>query len=73
MTKHTGNENQSYRTSDPHYITIFSRGGLIMPSKSLSNAVARALQFSTIRMPSEDQVSLQEMPELKTPREAPGY
>ena len=42
MTRHTDNENQSSRTSDPHYIIILSRGGLTMPSESLSNAVARA-------------------------------
>ena len=42
MTKHTDNENQSSRTSDPHYIAILSCGGLIMPSEPLSNAVERA-------------------------------
>ena len=42
MTKQTDNENQSFRTSDPHYITNLSRGGLILPSESQSNAVARA-------------------------------
>ena len=42
MTKQTDNENQSSSTSDPHYITILSCYGLIMPSESTGNAVARA-------------------------------
>ena len=51
MTKHTDDENQSSRTSDPHYITILSRGGLIMPSEPLSNAVTRA--FAILDLSSE--------------------
>ena len=36
MTKHIDNENQSSRSSDPHYITILSRCGLIMQSVCLA-------------------------------------
>ena len=47
MMKHTDNENQSSRNSDPHYISILSRGGLIMLSESLSSAVV-ARDFSIL-------------------------
>ena len=55
MTKQTDNENQPSTTSDPHYITILSRCGLIMPSEYLSNVVARAFAILNL-LSSEDPV-----------------
>ena len=62
MTKHIANENQSSRTYDPHYITILSRGGFIMPSESLSNAVAR--DFAILDL-SSDAISRSSVPSRK--------
>ena len=63
MTKQTDNENQSSTTSEPHYITILSRGALTMPSlESPSNAVARVFAILDL---SSDAIRRSSVPSTK--------
>ena len=62
MTKLIDNENQYSTTSEPHYITILSCYGLIMPSESLSNDIARTFAILDL---SSDVIGRSSVPSRK--------